>query len=169
MSFDWSIGPLVSWMKAFGLPLESCRENVRATNSFKRIKKIMVHGIALLAFLVNVETKLYYLGMLFIYISKGRDVEALNLGINTTTSLWNLVIGHVNHAFGACGTHLGLLGWTLVHWQSFIRILHRIEEEFKLSLSDYRQIRHISLIGVAFLILVNKKKICCLNQKFEQK
>lgn len=158
MSFDWSIGPLVSWMKAFGLPLESCRENVKATNSFKRIKNIVVHGIALLAFLVNVETKLYSLGMLFIYISKGRDVEALNLGISSTTSLWNLTISRVNHAFGACGTHLGLLGWTLIHWRSFIRVLHRIEEEFKLSQSDYQKIRRISLIGVTFLILVNKKK-----------
>lgn len=158
MSFDWSIGPLVSWMKTFGLPIELCRENVKPTSTFKRIRVIVVYGIALLAFLVNVETKLYNLGTSFVNVSKRRD-----LGISSTTSLWNSIISNINHSFGACGTHLGLLGWTLVHWKSFIQILYRIEEKFKLSLSDYQKIRHISLIGVAFLILVIKKETISLR------
>jgi len=153
MSFDWSIGPLVSLMKAVGLPLNNSKNvEKEPIKLFSKIKAFMVHGIALFAFLINVETKLYYLGLYFLSILKE------NQGTNSSTSLWNVVISKVNYNFGACGTHLGLLGWTLVHWQSFIRVLHHIEREFKLSQSDYRQIRIISLIGIAFLILVLKQK-----------
>ncbi len=153
MSLNWSIGPLMSFMKAVGLPLNSNIVEKKPIKWFSKIKVFVVHGIALFAFLINVETKLYSLGLDFLSILKYE-----NQGTKSTTSLWNVVISKVNYAFGACGTHLGLLGWTLVHWQSFIRVLHHIEREFKFNRSDYRQIRTISLIGVAFLILVFKNK-----------
>lgn len=150
MSFDWSLGPLVSLMKAVGLPLNSKNVEKEPIKYFSKIKVFVVHAIALFAFLVNVETNLYSLGLEFLSILKW---EA-NQGAHSTTSLWNVVIGKVNYAFGNCGTHLGLLGWTLVHWQSFIRVLHQLEREFQLDHVDYRKLRTISLIGVVFLILV---------------
>lgn len=151
-----SCGPLLFIIRLTGIPLDydhshHYADSLNHAGATKR--NLFIHFqsfFALFMFFVNIENNLIYAILLVNYLFDSKNRAEGNNNTDTayfsTTYFWNGIIEVLNLIFLTFGTHLALLGTTLVHWQDLVRILHRLDREFHPNPELHcKQFRYISI------------------------
>lgn len=144
-NFQWSLQPMTTWMKIFGVPLTLKRPPAQPDE--ERRTCCWPLSIAMAAFyLLDIGCNTY------VIVQGLSDVHKKN---NTATINWNWMINEVNYFCLTTPSHTALLIVSCFAWKGLVQALYKLEENRPFRAEHYQQFRRICTVGSSCLFLVN--------------
>lgn len=140
---NWSIRPLLVWMRLISIDL---LKNENSGFPWRWIRLIYRYISWLSTILVHLSI------ILFLFMSKNDSLQHW-----ARISTWNLVIDITNMAVRCIGVHTFVNFILTSNWDALNRSLI-VTNELQIGI-NYLKIRHLSIIGVVYIILTVYKKI----------
>ncbi len=150
---EWSIQPILAWMRLIGIPLY----NLRRGNRLNKLWLIQT-GISVPVFLlVNLVSCLIILKETIQVIVWANTNVLERQKSSTITWMWNYAIGRFNHVITNFGTHFALLTFTSIKWPALIASFNKLDGKHTskfFGIGDYKNFRLIFWRGLTLIILV---------------
>lgn len=149
IGWAWSIRPLIIWARILGVDLSDV-----SPSSDPHQWLTVAYGI--FCFLLHISgeiNSIYYLySTQTVHVSLEQSYGLLFV---TTTATWNWTIDFINYVAHGIGVHVILVTVVQAQWKDLMKIFQRLQEDFLDE--NYIQIRRLSLIGVAYVILMVRR------------
>lgn len=150
MSFQWSLQPMLTWMRCIGIYLESPDNKV----SFCRFR-CLITCFGVIVFFVNIFLNSMSVVTFAVYLGKSQTWAILKSKRFTSTRIWSQVITALNHSFLIAGSHTSLLMPAYSKkWLELIEVLREMEKDKIFEPKDYERFRSVFVFGFGLLVTV---------------
>ena len=148
---EWSIRPLVIWIRILGVDLPADISNSIYSCCRCGFILLRIYGVICLLFRAIGEIE----KCLFFLYCKKTTFERVG-GVNyewTTTATWNVIIDFTNYAVRSLGIHVMLVTVIRTRWIHFLMEISQ-RSTFVFTDENYVRLRRISFLGVVYVILL---------------